>query len=58
MRKGDLKASKDSQGFYTVTEHGHAVWEGFADSAAEAKEHAVQYHHAEEELRLERMNWS
>lgn len=41
MEKKELRASKDTQGFYEVTFHGVIVWEGFADSAKEAKENAI-----------------
>jgi hypothetical protein len=41
MNKSDLRASKDSQGFYEVKEHGRIIWEGFAKSAKEAKELAI-----------------
>jgi len=44
MNKSELKASKDSQGFYEVTEHGRIVWEGYAESAKEAKELAIENH--------------
>ena len=41
MNKKDLKATKDSQGYYEVTEFGCIVWDGYADSAKEAKESAI-----------------
>lgn len=47
MKKSDLKASKDSQGFYEVREYGRIVWEGFAESAKEAKELAIENYEAE-----------
>lgn len=41
MEKNELRASRDSQGFYEVTLHGVIVWDGFADSSKEAKENAI-----------------
>lgn len=42
MEKKDLKASKDSQGFYIVEEFGRVVWDGFAANANEAKSLAME----------------
>ena len=43
MTKSELKASKDSQGFYEVTYYGEIIWDGFAANAAEAKKLAIEY---------------
>jgi len=46
MNKKDLKAIKDSQGYYEVVEFGRIVWDGYADSAKEAKESAIDFYEA------------
>lgn len=51
MKKSELKASKDSQGFYEVTQYGKIVWEGYADSAAEAKSLAIENYENEQTYR-------
>ena len=42
MNMKDLKATKDSQGFYEVWEFGRIVWDGYAESAREAKKLAIE----------------
>ena len=42
MKKSELKASKDSQGFYEVCQFGKLAWDGFAVSASEAKDLAIE----------------
>ena len=44
MEKKDLKATKDSQGYYEVTEGGRIVWDGFALSANNAKNQAIEFY--------------
>ena len=46
MTKSELKAHKDSQGFYEVTYYGEIIWDGFAANAAEAKKLAIEYNEA------------
>jgi hypothetical protein len=41
MTKSELRASKDSQGFYEVTCHGRIVLDGYFASANEAKDAAL-----------------
>lgn len=48
MKKSELRASKDSQGFYEVTQYGRIVWEGYAESAAEAKSLAIENYENEQ----------
>tara|TARA_R110000782_G_scaffold193068_3_gene282712 strand:- start:2840 stop:3043 length:204 start_codon:yes stop_codon:yes gene_type:complete len=43
MEKSDLRANKDSQGLYSVYEFGVLVWDGFAASASEAKDLAIEW---------------
>lgn len=42
MKKSELRASKDSQGYYEVRHCGRIVWDGYADNANQAKDYAVE----------------
>ena len=54
MKKNDLKAWKDSVGFYYVEDKNkQIVWEGWAKNANEAKENAIDCHEHELEDRIE-----
>jgi hypothetical protein len=57
MKKSELRASKDSQGFYEVRQgqYGSIVWDGFATSANEAKDNAIEW--ADEEQTKEGFYW-
>ena len=41
MKISDLRATKDSHGEYTVTDHGQVVGEGYFASAKEAKQAVI-----------------
>ena len=43
IKKSELKASKDSQGYYEVRHFGRIIWDGCADSASEAKNLAIEF---------------
>ena len=47
MKKSELRASKDSQGFYEVSKGCKIVWEGFAVNANEAKDLAIEFNDAD-----------
>lgn len=42
MKKSELRASKDSQGYYEVRYQGRIVWDGYAESASQAKEYVIE----------------